>query len=533
MNNHMSKDTNLINSSLQNIYNLSNEGKFLNAHEELILLDVKYPHNKLIQFAKVGSLIDIGFGLRKQRIIKQGLKIGKILLKDESNKRNFPIISFNMANGFYSLYVLELYCSHISIKKYNNQYLQKSKKYFRIAISSIDEQNFQTKLKILTNYANLLDTLNRGIEAMNVYNKCLALKPDFAMALGNKAMQLINFSMISGEYKAAIFITAYQMLSKAIEQNLLVKSVGLESIDTFKTVMDHIEKQFKDKSVLSKPIIHKIINFSNFPKFEQSYLEFCIEENLFLNFHIHEPHCEAALNDSIFISLIVSPSDEDNARNLFNFINHLKEDYAVARMTLFLAKYKNKSFDNISLRTKYVNTNDYLGFNLYLGFVKNTFKQSFDILDKIANFINLYLGLELDENHVKFLPTPNEGCIWIKEGQIREELIKTDNKSLFALYDIYLDFISQEYLEFIQIRNALTHRKLSVYHSNLENKKFNAQTSEIGLLILEDKTKELLKIIRAAIIYLISYIESEEHKKVRNRKDIPPIFFNSNQYLPE
>lgn len=529
----MSNDKNLINSSLQNIDNLINEGKFRDAHTELISLNVKYPQNKLIQFAKVGLLIDIGFGLRKQRIIKQGLKTGKILLKDGSCKRNFPTISFNMANGFYSLYILESKSSHISIKSYDNQHLQNSKKYFRDAISSMNKLDFQTKLKTLTNYANLLDTLNRGIEAMNAYDKCLALKPDFSMALGNKAMQLMNFSRISGEYQAAIFITAYQMLTKAIDQNSLIEYGGLGAKKTFKTVIEDIEKQFDDRAVLSKPIGHKILNFSDIPKFEGSYLEFCIKENLFLNFHIHEPRCEAALKDSVFISLIVPPENEENARNLFNFINHLKEDYAVARMTLFLGKYKNKSFDDISLKTKYVNTYDYIGFNLYLGLIKNSFKQSFDILDKIANFINLYSGLGLDENKVKFYATTKEGCIWKEEGQIRAQFIDIDNKSFFALYDIFLDFISQEYLEFIQIRNAITHRKLLVYHSNLENTKFNAATCEIGLLILEEKAAEILHIIKAAIIYLINFVEIEERKKVGNRKDIPPVYFNSDQFLPE
>jgi len=529
----MSNDENLIISCLQKIDHLINEGKFLEAHNELISLDVKHPHNKLIQFAKVGLLIDIGFGLQKQRIIKQGLKTGKILLKDESCKRNFPTISFNMANGFYSLFILESKSSYIPLKPYDNQNLQNSKKYFRIAINSIDTLDFLTKIKTLTNYANLLDTLYRGIEAMNAYDKCLALKPGFPMALGNKAMQLMNFARISGEYQAAIFITAYQMLTKAIEQKSLIEYGGLGAKKTFKTVMENIEKQFEDKSVLSKPISHSILNFSDVPKFEESYFEFCIKENLFLNFHIHEPRCEAALKDSVFISLIVSQGDEENARNLFNFINHLKEDYAVARMTLFLTKYKNKSFDDISLKTKYVNTCDYLGFNLYLGLIKNSFKQSFDILDKIANFINLYSGLGLDENKVKFYATTNEGCIWKEDGQIRSEFIDMDNKGFFALYDIFLDFISQEYLEFIQIRNAITHRKLLVFHSNLENTKFNADTCEIGLLILEKTTIELLYLIRAAIIYLINFVEIEERRKAGNRKDIPPLYFNSDQFLPE
>lgn len=521
---------NYIYENLLKIDALINDGKYENAYNDLILLDSKYPKNNTIKLAKVGILIDIGLGLKKQQIIKKGLKIGKILLNDKLYEKYFAIISYNIANGYYSLFVLTQN-SQILKPIYDDQNLQKSKKYFRITMANESNLDFDTKLKALTNYGNCLDTLNRGIEAMDMYDTCLQFKPNFAMALGNKAMQLKNFSEISGEYKAAIFITAHQMLIKATQDPSLIQYGGLVAKDSFESVINEIERHFKDKSILSRPIVHKDLDFSKISKFEKSYYEFCIEENLYLNLHIHQSKCEAALQDSIFIKLTADYTLDENIKNLINSLNQLKEDFVIARISLFLAKNKNQSFNNISLQTLYANTYDYSGFNLYIGFLKNSFKQSFDILDKIANFINLYLNIGLIEKNIKFCGTSPEECIWMKEGNIREKIKKTKNESLFALYDIFHDFRSQQFLDFILIRNAITHRKLVVYHANLENLKFDAEKSEIGRITLERKTIELIKIVRAAIIYLINFVEKEEENIRKNHKFLPPIYLDSYQFL--
>ena len=60
------------------ISELINKGDYQKALNRLGDLENKNPKNKTIKFNRVGSLIDIGFGLKNSEIVKEGIvKRGK------------------------------------------------------------------------------------------------------------------------------------------------------------------------------------------------------------------------------------------------------------------------------------------------------------------------------------------------------------------------------------------------------------------------------------------------------------------------
>ena len=82
--------------------------------------------------------------------------------------------------------------SVITTRRLSIFYLRKSSNLY----NSTDDIDPGEQLKILTNYANELDTLGRCLEAMRIYRKVLEINDRFSIARGNYGMALEFFAKI-------------------------------------------------------------------------------------------------------------------------------------------------------------------------------------------------------------------------------------------------------------------------------------------------------------------------------------------------
>jgi tetratricopeptide (TPR) repeat protein len=514
-----------ISEEMINISSLINQGKFKKALERIESCEKQNPGEKTIQINKLGFLVDIGFGLHDQKIVQQGLDIGEHFLISSKNIKYKADIHYNLANGYLSLFELSEKENGIdAIPQSVN--LQKAKSHFRDAKKLCNNCDPNIKKQIWVNYGNCLDTLGRGVEALYAYDEALTMDKYFSMAIGNKAKALRFFADISGAYRGAIYLEAYQAIKSIIDNQDLISIGGLRAKKSFEDELLRIEAVFKDKKNLTKIITHQNYNSTGLSEFEKFYLEYCVREKLFLNFHVHENKCEASITDPIFISLITTIEDKDTFYLLAKYINQIKEDYAVARLLLVQSQFKRRDFDSISKRTTFVNTLDYSQFNLYYGLLKSAFKEAYNILDKIAVFINDYYKLEMPEDRIYFT------SIWYCSNcrKIRDEILKSKNISLYALYDIYQDFKSGYHKKIQNIRNASTHRKLVIFDSMPTTWDKKDDKHNIGYGTMLSETISLLRLAKSAIIYLINFVNIEENKKGKGGL-IAPMFVDTSQFL--
>jgi len=510
---------------MRNISSLISQGKLKEALERIESCEKQNPGEKTIQINKLGFLVDIGFGLHDQKIVQQGLDIGEQFLISSKNIKYKANIHYNLANGYFSLFGLSERGAGIeSIPRSAN--LQKAKFHFREATRLCDYHDPNINKQTWVNYGNCLDTLGRGVEALYAYDEALKIDKYFSMAIGNKAKALRFFADISGAYRGAIYLEAYQALKSILNNQDLISIGGVRAKKSFEEELHKIESVFKDKEDLKKILTHRNYNPTGLSEFEKFYLEYCIKEKLFLNFHVHENKCEASITDPIFISLITKLEDEDTFYQFAKYINQIKEDYAVARLLFVQSQFKRGDFDSISRRTTFANTLDYSQFNLYFGLLKAAFKEAYNILDKIAVFINDYYKLEIPEDRIYFT------SIWYCSNcrKIRDEILESKNISLYALYDIYQDFKSGYYKRIQSIRNASTHRKLVIFDSMLTKRDKKDDKHNIGYSTMLDETMNLLRLAKSAIIYLINFVNTEENKK-RKGGLIAPMFVDTSQFL--
>jgi len=517
----------------QEIYAISeliNRGDYQKALNRFRDLGSKNPKNNKIKFNKVGFLIEIGFGLRNSKIIKEGIIKGQKLLKDSSYVNQKVNLYYNCANGYMSFYQLKYERERDVEQIVDNENLQNAKRNFREAIMEANHIDSKLRSKLWTNYGNCLDSLGRGVEAFYAYDEALKIDPSFPMALGNKAIAMRFFADISGIYRGAMYIKSYQMLKSALENKDLIKFGGVAAKMNFEDEIQRIKKQFKDKNILSKNLEHPRYDLPRATSFEKFYIEFCSKHKLFLNFHIHEDGCEASIGDPVFISLITPIDDDKTFYNLAKYINQIKEDYATARLLLVQSQFKREDFDNISKRTTFVNTLDYSMFNIYIGLLKTAFKEAYNILDKISRFIKEYYKFDVEGNiyFTTIWQCKNDKNEW----QIRPEIVNSKNISLYALYDIFLDFKSGYYKRIQDIRNASVHERLVIYDSILTSWDKKVNKYNIGYKTMLSQTIKLLQLVKSLIIYLINFVQLEENKKKKDSTGlIAAMYVDTTQFL--
>jgi len=515
----MKTSNNDINRQIQIISSLIGDGKYKYALDLLKDLENHNLNNSFLQFNKVGLLIDIGSGLKDEEIIKVAINEGENNLPRIIEKEYRATIYYNLANGYLSLF--NLFGRKDIYAFIKSDELQKAKLNFRKSIKNFNSCDNNLRKQILVNYGNCLDTIGRTLEALYSYYNALKIDKNFSIAIGNKALALAFFADISKEYRAAIYIEAYQEIKSIINNKDLIFFGGVSVKKTLQNEMKKIESMFNDKKILETRLEHPEYNKSKLTKFEKFYIDFCINKKLFLNFHIHNDNCEASIIDPVFISLITDINDNETFYRLAKHINQIKEDYAVARLLLVQSQYRRKDFDNISKRTTLVNTLDYSQFNLYIGLLKSAFKEAYNILDKIAFFINDYLRLRLRERSIYF------DTIWEKENELKSEILESKNISLYALYDIHRDFKLGFFQKIKDVRNALTHRKLVVYDSILTGWDKKDDKINIGYETFLKETINLFQLVKSAIVYLVNFVNIEENKKKKDGLVIPMLTNNT------
>ncbi len=157
---------------------------------------------------------------------------------------------------------------------------------------------------------------------------------------------------------------------------------------------------------------------------------------------------------------------------------------------------------------KIIDTLKHEKFNIYIQLIKLSFKNFYDILDKIGFFINDYLKLNIPDKNVDFRK------VWysnVKKKTINNKILNTHNYSLNALFDLHKELEDGIYVELRTIRNALTHRFISI--RSFKNKGDIESLTEEQLF---NRTLELAELTRNAIIYLLSFVDAEENKKEKN-----------------
>ena len=494
-------------------------------------LQSKYPEDQNLLNNSGAILIDVGSDLSDEDLIREGI----VICKEASAKFgwNEPILLYNIANGYYSLYEFS--------KKLNGDEFRfnpdcsplfEAKRFYRKAIQSSGQLHLEVRAQLWVNYGNCLSGLGRSAEALSSYDKALSVLPTHLMAKGNLAIELNYFSSIT---RHNIFkLDSLHLLKEVCSTELSGRYVSIGTQSSFKKVYNRILDE-----VIKLGLEEETNNKENVTQANQGtrnvYEQFCLRNQLFLNLCHSCFKCKHSLEDNVTFSFQTSIDDDKTFIRLSRVINSIKEQYANSRYLFFNALYSDADFIKIDKLTSYIDNLDYAVYGIQMTSLKLVYQSVFNIFDKIAHFINDYLDLGLKGSKINF--TTQEGKVWTKNGKLRSRIMQKNNYPLFALYDIARDLAIdykepnqdgyQGYLR--RTRNALTHEYL-ILHVEEINWSIEADDKALHMSVdkFVDQVMELIKVTRSAIIYLIAFIDINERRKHEEDQGIV-----ASMFLPE
>lgn len=443
-----------------------------------------------LKYAISQLLRDLGFKTQNMDYIDQA-----IINFEELEYFGFEDINFSLGTAYALKYQLLEDKPNYLTKNYKDHLLFKSKKALKEELSVNPNVDLRTTLM---NLANVYDDIGRTVEAIGYYEYIIE-QCGSAYALLNKGISLYNYS--------SFINNPTPILSEAYDYFKFLLNDSRSSIELKQKASFYIGKiKFLfDENILDENPSSELERPSN-ESFEGFSINYCLDKRLYLNLCNFCQRCENSVGDNLVIEKMIREFVDDVEDDLFlvlsSYLNQIKMDYVSARFLLMLSQFEDFDLDVITkhvyiMDTQFAEEND-----IRVQLLKDSFKNFFNILDKISYFLNQYLDLAIPQNRVQFRN------IWFKNGNkkegINDKLLEMDNVGLTALYDIYLEVEygnEKEYLR--KTRNNLTHKYLRI-----TNNKRNETDKTVEEL--QDETIEIAILAKNAIFYLMRLIKINE-----------------------
>ena len=457
--------------------------------------------------------VDAGFALGKSGKVRQGTALFEELITSEEGK-GFAKHSllYNAANGYSSLYSLRSQRRSTTIPP-NDKDLRLAKRLYRESLKELLPPKGEFASQVCVNYGNCLSSLGRFAEAIEYYQAGLVADPKNGMAAGILGIELEHVTRITGQYTHEYLAQAHEMLTRALGESMHLKFGSQQAIHSFQEHRENLTRFLQaHKEPISVPEPTRPVGKS---KAKKEYVQFCIDNGLFLNAWVGDPLLSPGITDEISYGPIVTPLDDNHlVPELLRILNEIKEAFATARYLFFLSQRKNSLLDDVSGMTLYFDNLDYDVNGIYTGLCKTAYIRAFDILDKVARIINVYfsIGKRKDYFWTLFAEKQSHGEEHAEWFAARPAIAASGNYSLFALADICIDYFEREQVDLTTIdtrRNKITHDYLAVrlFHSK------NETDEVVDLDNFAQQTRNVLLLAKLAVLYAVSAVNLAEAKK--------------------
>jgi len=441
----------------------------------------------------------------------------------------------NIWNGIYALNAL----GTPDEWDWNGEEVQREILYLRQSVRhpGFAELSPVRQCQINTNLGNLLNRVGRFADAIESWDYALARIPNFAMARCNRGQGLRFYSqaLYDPGHKVIMMLAAHDDLSASLEPNAFFDSPDTQGAqEAFRRLRDEIAGHMNVTAVRQR--LAKLRGLSSRSKHERNYRRWCLDRRLFL--HPLNDLGPLAIADHDVLTTPDFVTDAHEPPSLVQFFDIMKQEFVSARFLLHSGLHSERvhySDRGVSL----FNTLDYPAYCLAVEQVKCAFRMAFSLFDKIAQFINAYWKLDVNERGVAFRR------IWYRETKtgyvLRDEFRHQPNWPMRGLYwlsrDLYdatpgfRNYTEPDASALDDLRNRLEHGFVSVHgmdwsgpfanmlHSAVEPFGPDSKILAIARDDLAAKALRILKLARAGLIYLALAMHAEERRRAGNRQD--------------
>ncbi|MCB9838213.1 MAG: hypothetical protein H6813_02645 [Phycisphaeraceae bacterium] len=488
----------------------------------------------VLAIEQFGQWVDVSWDARRPDALTHLSKLADTINLDDVLDSDRTLLNFYLGNLWNGLKFL---ADSLSGGSWNWEQIEVEKEivYVRRALQSpgLPQLPPFRHCQLLTNLGNCYSTTGRYVEAVDVWNDAIAIEPRFGMARGNRAVGLWTYARSAYDQGHATVMARQAWLDLAPK--------SLESLEPgagqyFAATRAEIE------TALPPDVLNQEFDLDRFPlgdsEGEIKYRGWCLEHRLFLN-----PLNDIGPINIAAIDVLSSPSivaKIGEGPRFHDYFNQIKQEYCSARWLVFESTHDiDPHFSDREVLL--FNTLDYPSYGLGTEKLKLAFRALYSLFDKTAFFLNAYMDLGIPEKKVSFRG------LWFKNQNrsngIRDEFSCRENWPLRGLYwlgkDLYEDTAGfREVMDpaaerLNEIRNHLEHKYLKL-HSDLWGGA-GSSTFTDGLAVslsreeFEAMTMRLLRMTRAAIIYLSLGVHREERVRATERGPnaiTPPMFLD-------
>jgi tetratricopeptide (TPR) repeat protein len=476
----------------------------------------------------LGQVVDLATDLRDTPALERALDIARTVKGKLSGPKGTAAFHFCLGLLWDELRRLRRTADGAS-HEWKQPELEEANRAFRAAHAGggFARLHPHMQCQVLTNIGNHFDRVGRFVEAVDFWDRALAVDPRFGMAIGNRGIGLSNYArhLFFRGHRAAFLRAARTALLDAVERPLEGNAVA-----GFRETLSHIDRLFRGQPPTGEP------RFREYPlgrtKAERSYRLTCLRRRLFLNPLNDLGQYTAGARDVLTLpAMTMGINEGPRFQGLFN---QLKQEYVSARYLYVEGASEPRRAHYSDRDVLLFDTLDYPVYGLAAEELKLAFRMSYSVLDKVAFFVNEYLGLGIAERGVQFR------TIWFekpdgKKGILRPEFRDRRNLPLRGLYWLSLDLADpaqdlREALEpdardLAEIRNHLEHKYLKLHslgfhgenHKQANEPLADTLSFSINRLAFEEKCLKMVKLARAAIMYLAFAVRVEEFRRAKER----------------
>ena len=377
--------------------------------------------------------------------------------------------------------------------------------------------------QILTNLANQLNKIGRFIEAVAMFDRALRLNTRFGMARGNRGIALSHYAraLYDGGHAAFMLVAAHEALTSALADDALYE--GLEyrpAQEAFRKEAGHLESHMNINAVRGD-IAGKEYALGDREQ-ERRYRSWCLAQRLFINPLNDLGALSIAAQDVLTLpSLTVSTATGGAVPEVIGFFNQMKQEFVSARYLYYEGLHaKGVHFSDHDVRL--YNTLDYPAYSLAAEKMRASFRLAYSLFDKISFFLNHHLQLGHKPKNVSFR------SVWYEpKGSpplpLLAKFASYQNWPLRGLFWLSKDLFEDDFKSVTEpdaellneMRNHLEHKYLQLHQEIV-----TPGSPSLGYSIYKGdfaaRTLRLLKLSRAAMIYLSLGVWREERKRNRD-----------------
>ncbi len=388
------------------------------------------------------------------------------------------------------------------------------------------------RCQILTNLANQMNSSGRFIEAVEIWDRALALNGKFGMAHGNRGYGLSHYARALYDPGHAYFMlaAAHESLTAALGDDAFYEGSEYQAARTaFARTADEMAARVDMATIPGNASRRYSLGKS---AGEKRYRAWCLRNRLFINPLNDLGPLPIVAHDVLTLPSITDASPSPRPPAIIGLFNQMKQEFVSARYFYYEGVHaKGVHFSDRGVLL--YNTLDYPAYSLATEKMRAAFRITYSLFDKISFFINSYFAIGHHPQRVTFRSVWCEG----KGSQPRPLLKRFANRQNWPLRGLF--WLSKDLFEddfqkvtepdaaaLAEIRNHLEHKYFILHQEGLGLPGRAAapeQSERLAHALTRDdfaaRTLRIMKLARAALIYLSLAVHREERLRAATKDD--------------